>query len=137
MKAIQMRATGGPEVLEYVDVPTPRPGQGQVLMRIQATGVNFIEIYFRKGVYKEELPLIPGLEAAGTVEELGPGVTGFSVGDPVVSTVVRGSYAEFALAPAAMLVKVPSPLTLEQAAAVALQGMTAHYLAYSAFPLKA
>jgi NADPH2:quinone reductase len=137
MKAIQMRATGGPEVLEYVDVPVPSPGPGQVLMRVKATGLNFIEIYVRKGVYKEELPLIPGLEAAGTVEELGPGVTGFSVGDPVVSTAMRGSYAEFALVPAAMLVKVPPTLTLEQAAAVTLQGMTAHYLAYSTFPLKA
>ena len=136
MKAIQMRATGGPEVLEYVDVPTPKPGPGQVLIRVKAIGVNFMEIYFRTGVYKDELPLIPGLEAAGTVEELGPGVTGFSVGDPVVSTAMRGGYAEFALAPADMVVKVPPALTLEQAAAVALQGMTAHYLAYSTFPLK-
>lgn len=136
MKAIQMRATGGPEVLEYVDVPTPKPGPGQVLIRVKAAGLNFIEVYFRKGIYKEELPLIPGHEAAGTVEELGPGVTGFSVGDRVVSTMARGSYAEYALAPAATLVKVPLALTLEQAAAVTLQGMTAHYLAYSTFPLK-
>ena len=83
MKAIQIHATGGPEVLELADLPIPEPGPGQVLMRIEATGVNFIEIYFRKGVYKAALPLIPGSEAAGTVEELGPGVTGFAAGDAV------------------------------------------------------
>jgi len=136
MKAIQMRSTGGPEVLELADLPIPQPGPGQVLIRIEATGVNFIEIYFRKGVYKASLPFIPGSEAAGTVEELGPGVTGFAAGDSVASTSIIGSYAEYALAPAAQLVKVPGGLSLELAAAAMLQGMTAHYLAFSTFPLK-
>jgi NADPH2:quinone reductase len=136
MKAIQIHETGGPEVLKLVDLPIPQPGPGQVLIRIEATGVNFIEIYFRKGVYKASLPLIPGSEAAGTVEELGPGVNGFSAGDSVASVGVLGSYAEYALVPAAQLVKVPGDLTPEQAAAAMLQGMTAHYLAHSTFPLK-
>lgn len=137
MKAIQIHETGGPEVLRLVDLPIPEPGPGQVLIRVEATGVNFIEIYFRKGVYKASLPLTLGSEAAGTVEELGPGVTGFKAGDAVASVGVLGSYAEYALVPAAQLVKVPAGLTPEQSAAAMLQGMTAHYLAYSTFPLKA
>ena len=124
MKAIQIHETGGPEALQLDELPIPQPGPGQVLIRVEATGVNFIEIYFRKGVYKAALPLTPGSEAAGTVEELGPGVTGFAAGDAVASTGVLGSYAEYALAP-------------EKAAAAMLQGMTAHYLVYSTFPLKA
>jgi NADPH:quinone reductase len=137
MKAIQIHETGGPEVLQLAELPIPEPGPGQVLIRVEATGVNFIEIYFRKGVYKASLPLVPGSEAAGTVEELGPGVTGFEAGDVVASVSVLGSYAEYALVAAASLVKVPAGLTMEQAAAAMLQGMTAHYLAYSTFPLKA
>ena len=85
MKAIQIAETGGPEVLKLADLPIPQPGPGQVLIRVEATGVNFIEIYFRKGTYKASLPLAPGSEAAGTVEELGPGVTGFAAGDVVAS----------------------------------------------------
>jgi NADPH2:quinone reductase len=118
-------------------LPIPEPGPGQVLIRVEAIGVNFIEIYFRKGVYKATLPLTPGSEAAGTVEELGPGVTGFAAGDAVVSVGVLGSYAEYALVPATQLVKVPAGVTPEQAGAALLQGMTAHYLATSTFPLKA
>ena len=137
MKAIQIRATGGPEVLELAELPIPVPGPGQVLMRIEAIGVNFIEIYFRRGTYKAALPLIPGSEAAGTIEELGTGVNGFKAGDAVASVSVLGSYAEYALVPAAQLVKVPAGLSPEKAAASMLQGMTAHYLAYSTFPLKA
>jgi NADPH2:quinone reductase len=137
MKAIQINETGGPEVLQLADLPIPHPGPGQVLLRVEATGVNFIEIYFRKGQYKASFPLTLGSEAAGTVEELGPGVTGFTAGDLVASVAVLGSYAEYALVPAAQLVKVPAGLTPEQAAAAMLQGMTAHYLAYSTFPLKA
>ncbi len=137
MKAIQIQQTGGPEVLQLAELPIPEPGPGQVLIRVEATGVNFIEIYFRKGVYKASLPLVPGSEAAGTVEELGPGVTGFQAGDAVASVGVLGSYAEYALVPATQLVKIPAGLTMEQAAAGMLQGMTAHYLAYSTFPLKA
>lgn len=136
MKAIQIRATGGPEVLELAELPIPVPGPGQVLIRIEAIGVNFIEIYFRKGTYKAALPLTPGSEASGTVEELGSGVNGFKIGDMVASVSVLGSYAEYALVPAAQLVKVPSGLSPEKAAAAMLQGMTAHYLAYSTHPLK-
>ena len=137
MNAIQISETGGPEVLELADLPIPQPGPGQVLIRVEATGVNFIEIYFRKGVYKTSLPFTPGSEAAGTVEELGPGVTAFDAGDAVASASVLGSYAEYALVPAAQLVKVPSGLSMEQAGAALLQGMTAHYLTHSTFPLKA
>jgi NADPH:quinone reductase len=137
MKAIQIHETGGPEVLQLVDSPIPQPGPGQVLIRIEAIGVNFVEIYFRKGVYKATPPFTPGTEAAGTVEELGPGVTGFKAGDAVASVSVLGSYAEYALVSAAQLVKLPEGVSLEQAAAAMLQGMTAHYLAYSTFPLKA
>lgn len=137
MRAIQIHETGGPEVLKPVELPIPEPGQGQVLIRVEAIGVNFVEIYFRKGVYKATLPITPGSEAAGTVEEVGPGVTGFAAGDAVASASVLGSYAEYALVPAAQLVKIPKGVTLEQAAAVMLQGMTAHFLSYSTFPLKA
>ena len=137
MKAIQISEAGGPDVLKLVELPIPEPGPGQVLLRVEATGVNFVEVYFRKGIYKAAFPLIPGSEAAGTIEELGPGVTGFAAGDAVVSTSVMGSYAEYALVPAAQLVKVPAGLSMESAAAVLLQGMTAHYLAFSTYPLKA
>ena len=137
MKAIQIHTTGGPEVLQLVELPIPEPGPGQVLIRIEAIGVNFVELYFRKGVYKATLPITPGSEAAGTVEKLGPGVSGFEEGDSVASASILGSYAEYALVPAAQLVKVPSRLSPEQAAAAMLQGMTAHYLAYSTFELKA
>jgi len=137
MKAIQIHATGGPEVLELAELPIPVPGPGQVLIRIEAIGVNFIEIYFRKGTYKAALPLIPGSEAAGTIEDLGSGVNGFKPGELVASVGVAGSYAEYALVPAAQLVKVPAGVSPEKAAAAMLQGMTAHYLAYSTYPLKA
>jgi NADPH2:quinone reductase len=137
MKAIQIHETGGPEVLDLAELPIPQPGPGQVLIRVEAVGVNFIEVYFRKGTYKAALPLTPGSEAAGTVEELGPGVTGFATGDLVASVGVLGSYAEYALVPATQLVKVPAGLTPEQAAAAMLQGMTAHYLSHSTWPLKA
>ena len=136
MKAIQIHETGGPEVLKMADLAIPEPGPGQVLIRVEAIGVNFIEIYFRKGVYKASLPFTPGSEAAGTVEELGPGVTGFKAGEAVASVSVLGSYAEYALVPAASLVRVPDGVTMEQAAAAMLQGMTAHYLSHSTFPLK-
>ncbi len=137
MKAIQIQENGGPEVLQLAELPIPVPGPGQVLIRVEAIGVNFIEIYFRKGIYKSALPFTPGSEAAGTVEELGQGVTGFAHGDAVASTSILGSYAEYALVNAAHLVKLPDGLAPEQAAAAMLQGMTAHYLAYSTYPLKA
>jgi NADPH:quinone reductase len=136
MKAIQITQTGGPEVLKLTELPIPVPAPGQVLIKVAATGVNFIELYVREGRYKSDLPLIPGTEAAGTVERLGPGVEGFAVGDPAASVSVAGSYAEYAIVPADKLVKVPSGLDLKDAAAVMLQGMTAHYLTHSTFALK-
>jgi NADPH2:quinone reductase len=137
MIAIQIHETGGPEVLQLVDLTIPQPGPGQVLIRVEAAGVNFIDVYFRKGAYKATLPFVPGLEAGGTVEEVGPGVAGFAAGDAVASAGVLGSYAEYALVPAAQLVKTPPGITHEQAAAAMLQGMTAHYLSHSTYPLKA
>ena len=126
MNAIQIQAIGGPEVLQMAELPIPAPGPGQVLIRVEAIGVNFIAPFKQAAG-----PL------SGTVEELGPGVTGFKAGDAVASVGVLGSYAEYALVPASQLVKVPSDLSPEQAAAAMLQGMTAHYLATSTFPLKA
>jgi len=136
MKAIQISETGGPEVLTLAEVPVPTPGPGEVLIKVAAAGVNFIELYFREGRYKAPLPLIPGTEASGTVEKVGAGVEGFAVGDLVATAGARGSYAEYALVPASQLVKVPARLDLKLAAAAMLQGMTAHYLAYSTWVLE-
>lgn len=136
MKAIQITQTGGPEVLTLAELPVPTPGAGQVLIKIAAIGVNFIEIYFREGRYKAPLPLIPGSEASGVIEKLGEGVDGFAVGEPVASTAMLGSYAEYALVPAAQLIRIPEGVELKAAAAGLLQGMTAHYLSHSTFALK-
>jgi NADPH2:quinone reductase len=130
MRAIQVSRTGGPEVLELVELPTPRPSAGQVLVKIEAAGVNFIDTYLRAGRYPAALPFTPGQEAAGTVVDTGDGVAGFRAGDRVAWNGTRGTYAEFACAPASDLLKVPDALSLEQAAAVLLQGLTAHYLAH-------
>ena len=135
MKAIQVHEPGGPERLQLVDVPVPVPGPGQALVRIAASGVNFIDIYFRTGLYKAELPVTIGSEAAGTVYAVGADVTEVAPGDRVAYAMIRGSYAEYALVPAAQLVKVPDGIDLDSAAAVMLQGMTAHYLTHSTFPL--
>lgn len=136
MKAILVRQTGSAEQLLLEDVPIPQPGHGQVLVKIAASGVNFIDVYFRTGLYKAELPFIPGMEAAGVVHALGPDVTEFSPGDRVAYAMTRGSYAEYAVVPASNLVKVPDSVELTLAAAVMLQGMTAHYLTHSTFPLR-
>jgi NADPH2:quinone reductase len=135
MKAIQVKEPGGPERLQLVEVPVPVPGPGQALVRIAASGVNFIDIYFRTGLYKAELPVTIGSEAAGIVEAVGADVTEVTPGDRVAYAMVRGSYAEYAVVPAAQLVKVPDGIDLDSAAAVMLQGMTAHYLTHSTFPL--
>ncbi|MCZ2155396.1 MAG: quinone oxidoreductase [Bryobacterales bacterium] len=135
MKAILVRQCGGPEQLKLEDVPVPAPGPGQALVKIDTSGVNFIDIYFRIGLYKADLPLIPGMEAAGVVESIGPGVTEVAPGDRVAYAMTRGSYAEYAVVPAATLAPVPAALPLADAAAVMLQGMTAHYLSHSTFPL--
>jgi len=135
MKAIRIRRPGGPEAMTLVEVPTPTPGEGEVLVRLAVSGVNFIDVYFRSGVYPADLPVTLGSEAAGTVEAVGPGVTGFEPGDRVAYAMVRGSYAEYAVVPAAMLVTLPERIGFDQAAAAMLQGMTAHYLTRSTFPL--
>jgi NADPH2:quinone reductase len=137
MKTIQVRQPGGPDQMEVVDVPIPTAGPGQALVRVAASGVNFIDIYFRSGLYKADLPLTPGSEAAGTVEAVGPGVSDVVPGDRVAYAMVRGSYAEYAVVPAAQLVKVPEGIDLNSAAAAMLQGMTAHYLTHSTCALKA
>lgn len=136
MKAIQVRELGGPDKLELVDVPQPVPGPGQALVKIAASGVNFIDVYFRTGLYKADLPLVPGSEGAGTVVALGPDVADLTPGDRVAYAMVRGSYAEYAAVPAAQLVKIPDAVSFDTAAAAMLQGMTAHYLTHSTFPLK-
>jgi NADPH2:quinone reductase len=136
MKAIRVHAPGGPEALRYEDVPDPTPKAGEALVRIEAVGVNFIEVYFRTGVYKPAAyPFTPGGEAAGLVEAVGPGVKEVAPGDRVATVNAQGAYAERALVAAARLVRVPAGVTARQAAAVMLQGMTAHYLATSTRPL--
>ena len=136
MKAIQVKQPGGPEQLELVDIPVPRPAANQALVRIAASGVNFIDIYFRTGHYKADFPLTPGSEAAGTVEAVGSEVAEVAPGDRVAYAMARGSYAEYAVVPAAQLVKIPDHVDFTTAAAAMLQGMTAHYLTHSTFPLK-
>lgn len=136
MRAIQIEQTGGPDVLKLVDVPVPQPGPGQVLVKVAAAGVNFIDIYFREGRYPATLPFIPGQEAAGIVEKLGEHVTGFAPGDHVAWNGTRGTYAEYACAPAAELLHVPQGLSSEDAAAVLVQGLTAHYLAFGTYRIQ-
>ena len=119
-----------------VELPVPVPGAGQVLVRVEASGVNFIDTYFREGRYPSPLPLTLGEEAAGFVEAVGEGVQEFAVGDRVAWTGTRGTYAEYALAPVSDLVKLPEEIDFEQAAAVLTQGLTAHYLAYSTYPIQ-
>lgn len=137
MNAILVSKTGGPEVLEYTNVPLPQPGEGKVLVKVEASGVNFIDVYFREGRYKADLPFIPGQEGAGTVEAVGGNANGFAVGERVAWCGVSGSYAEYAVVPASQLVRVPDGVDLKLAASVMLQGMTAHYLSHSTFKLKA
>jgi len=136
MKLIQVAQIGGPEQLVLADAPVPSPGPGQALVKVAATGVNFIDVYFRMGLYKADLPFTPGSEAAGVVESIGEGVDSLKPGDRVAYAMVRGSYAEYAVVPAAQLVKIPEGLDFTAAAAAMLQGMTAHYLTHSTFPLK-
>ena len=137
MKAIQVSQTGGPEVLTLVDVPVPSIKPDQALVQIKASGVNFIDVYFREGRYPAQLPFINGQEASGVVTEVGSEVFDLKVGDHVAYTSSLGSYAEYAAVPAARLIKVPESLSFDQAAAAMLQGMTAHYLLYSSYKLQA
>lgn len=136
MKAIQISKNGGPEVLVPTEVTQPLPGPDEALIAIEAAGVNFIDVYFREGRYPASLPFIPGQEAAGTVAAVGDGVNTVKVGDRVAWCGISGTYSEFAVAPVSRLVAVPDGLSLKDAAAAMLQGMTAHYLSHSTYPIK-
>jgi NADPH2:quinone reductase len=136
MKAILVHQPGGPEAMRLDEVPVPAPAPGQALVKIAASGVNFIDIYFRTGLYKAEAPYGLGMEGAGVVDAVGSGVTEVSPGDRVAYAMQRGSYADYAIVPAWQLVKIPDALDFHQAAASMLQGMTAHYLTHSTWPLK-
>jgi NADPH2:quinone reductase len=136
MKAIRVHEKGGADVLRYEDVADPVPATGGLLVEVEAIGINFIDIYFRQGLYQASLPLTLGSEAAGVVRALGAGVDGFKVGDRVVSQSVRGSYAERAVVPAATAIRIPEGIPTKLAAAMWLQGLTAHYLTTSLFPLE-
>ena len=136
MQAIQVSTVGGPEVLTLKDLPVPSPKPNEALVEIKAAGVNFIDVYFREGRYPAQLPFVNGQEAAGVVVETGSEVTNVQRGDRVAYTSALGSYAQYAAVPASRLVKIPDELNFEQAAAAMLQGMTAHYLLYSTYPLK-
>jgi NADPH2:quinone reductase len=136
MKAIQVKQPGGPEAMEVVELPVPQPKANEAVVKLAATGVNFIDCYFREGRYKAPLPITLGQEGAGVVTAVGADVKSVRVGDRVAWTAVHGSYAEYAAVPADKLVPIPQGVSDHQAAAVMLQGMTAHYLSYDTYPLK-
>jgi NADPH2:quinone reductase len=135
MKCVQIFEPGGPEQMAYVDVPKPSPGPGDALVRLAASGVNFLDVYYRQGLYNADLPLTLGNEGAGTVEAVGRDVHDLRAGDRVAYAMVRGSYAEYASVSAARLVKIPDAVSFDDAAAAMLQGMTAHYLTRSTYKL--
>ena len=135
MKAIVVTQPGGPETLELAEVEAPKPGAGQLLVTVEAAGLNYIDTYQRSGLYPMRAGFTPGLEGAGRVLELGEGVTGFAVGDLVAWTDAIGSYAEQVLVPAARAVLVPGGISAQTAAATMLQGITAHYLTHSTYPI--
>ncbi len=136
MHAIEVSETGGPEVLRYVETAQPTPGPGEVLIKAEAIGVNYIDTYFRSGQYPRELPFVLGQETSGTVVATGDGVDGFSAGDQVGTAAASGAYAEFSIAPAALTAKVPDGVTSDVAASVMLKGLTAHYLLKSVYPVQ-
>lgn len=136
MKAIRVHETGDVSVLRYEDAPMPEPKEGEVRIKVEAAGLNFIDTYHRMGWYPLPRPFILGQEAAGVVESVGAGVTDFQPGDQVAYCMAQGGYADYAVAPARLVVKVPPGVSSQQAAAVMLQGMTAHYLTHSTYPLK-
>jgi len=136
MKAVCVHETGGPDRLVYEETPLPSPGPGQVLIGIRSIGVNFIDIYHRKGIYPAATPFIPGMEASGIAEELGEGVTAIKPGDRVAYAMTLGSYAEYAVVESERLIPIPESMEFESASAALLQGMTAHYLTHSTFPLQ-
>lgn len=135
MRAIRVKEYGGLESLHLEDIPIPEPGEGEARVRIEAAGVNFVDIYHRMGRYPSNLPVTLGMEGAGVIDALGPGVEIVKPGDRVAYAMQQGSYAEYAIVPAWKLVPVPNEISLEQAGAVMLQGMTAHYLSFSTYPL--
>ncbi len=137
MKAVRAQSPGGPEVLRYEDVPRPEPKAGEVVVKIEAAGLNYIDVYYRTGAYKASFPLTLGQEGAGTVAAVGPDVTNVRVGDRVASVAMAGSYAQYAAAPAEKLVPLPDGVSFKQAATAMLQGMTAQYLTSSTYLLKA
>jgi NADPH2:quinone reductase len=136
MKAIRIHNHGGPEVLAYEDVPAPEPKAGEARVKIEASGVNFIDIYHRTGLYPMNRPCILGSEGAGVVDAVGEGVTEVKQGDRVAYAMIPGSYAEYAVVPAGKLVPVPDDIDAKSAAGIMLQGMTAHYLTHSTYPLQ-
>ena len=136
MKAIQVKRTGGPEVLELADLAVPEAKGNEAVVKIAASGVNFIDVYYREGRYKAVLPFVPGQEGAGQITSVGPDVKQLKVGDRVAYTAIMGSYAEYATVPEDRLVKIPRGVNYQQAAAAMLQGMTAHYLSHDTYPLK-
>jgi NADPH:quinone reductase len=136
MKAIQVKQVGGPEVMELVDLPVPEPKPNEALVKLSASGVNFVDVYHREGRYKVGLPFIPGQEGAGVVTAVGAGVQAVKVGDRVAWSHLLGAYAEYVAVAADRLVPIPSGVTDQQAAAAMLQGMTAHYLSHDSYPLK-
>ena len=136
MKAIRVHAPGGPESMKLEEMAAPAPAAGQAQVKLEACGVNYIDVYFRTGAYKAPLPLTPGMEGAGTVTAVGPGVSDVKVGDRVAWTGVIGSYAQMLAVPSDRLVALPDKLTFKDGAAAMLQGLTAHYLVTSTWPLK-
>jgi NADPH:quinone reductase len=136
MKAVRVHAPGGPEAMKFEDVPEPTPKAGEAIVKVDAAGLNYIDVYQRSGLYKLDMPLTLGLEAGGTVTAVAPGVTEVRVGDKVAYTGVPGAYAQHAAVPAARLVVLPQGVSTKQGAAAMLQGMTAHYLACTTYPLK-
>ena len=136
MKAIQIRKNGGPEVMELTDLPVPEAAAGQVVVQVEAAGVNFIDVYQRNGLYPVQLPYVLGMEGSGSVSQVGSGVDTLAVGDRVAWTAGPGTYAQSVAIPAEKLVKVPEAIGLPQAAAAMLQGMTAHYLALDTYPIQ-
>jgi NADPH:quinone reductase len=136
MRAIQVKQVGGPEAMEVVDIPVPQPKANEAVVKLSASGVNFIDVYFREGRYKAPLPITLGQEGAGTVTAVGGEVKSVKAGDRVAWTAVHGSYAEYAAVPADRLVPIPPSVTDQQAAATMLQGMTAQYLSHDTYPLK-
>lgn len=136
MKALQVQKTGGPEALTLVDIPAPKPKANEALVQLKAIGVNFIDVYFREGRYPAQTPFVPGQEGSGVVMEVGSEVKDLKPGDRVAYAGTMNSYAEYAVIAADRLVKVPDKVSFEQAAAAMLQGMTAHYLVHSTYPLK-